>query len=289
MPDITTATEETQSALEDLNDFIAHSDGEDIAMMFLKAFLLLVICIIVKRLFMKSAKTILSRTKVDPSLQRFILAFIQVILWLVIIVMVATALKIDATPLLAALGVIGLALSLAVQDTLGNIAAGLNLILTRPFTVGDFVEIDGDAGKVLEIGMVHTKFQTPDHRHVVLPNNKVTAARLINYSAEPQRRVDIRFSADYNAPVEKVKALVTEMVQAHPQAFSDPAPTVRVESYGDSAIAYILRVWCQSEDYWELHYDLLEEVRGVFLQHDIQQPYPHLNVHIVQKDREETE
>jgi small conductance mechanosensitive channel len=256
-----------------------------IAMMFLKALLLLFACIIIKRILTTSFGKLLGRTRIEKGLHTFLKSTLNILLWFVIIFIVASALDINATPLIAAFSVVGLAISLAVQDSLSNLAGGINILASKVFVVGDYVEIGDDAGTVHDIGLVHTSLTTIDNRRIMVPNSKVMSVRVINYSTEPKRRVDLKFTASYDAPIEQVKKVMERLVSDHPKVIHDPEPMVRVVDYEDSAVKYMVRVWCKNEDYWELYYDLMEQIKPTFQENGISIPYPQMDVHIIQNNR----
>jgi len=153
---------------------------------------------------------------------------------------------------------------------------------TKPFMVGDYVEIGDAAGTVVEIGMVHTKLNTTDNCRLVLPNSTVVSTQVRNYSAEPSRRVDLVVGASYDAPAERVKETLLEVVHAHKKVLQDPEPFARMSKHGDSAVEYTVRVWCETADYLEVYYDLLEQIKTAFDAQGIGIPYPQVEVHLHQ-------
>lgn len=271
------ATEEIKAWYE---GFIGNGDLSDIAMRVLKIVLIFMACLVVKRLLLASFTKILSKTRMEKGLQNFLRSLCNVVLWLLTVIFVATALKIDITPMIAAFSILGLALTLAVQDSLSNLAGGINILMSRPFIVGDYIEIDQDGGTVYELGMIHTTLQTVDNRRIMLPNSKVMSARVINFSSEEQRRVDISFSVSYDAPIKQVQGAILAMIFAQEKTLQDPVPTVLVKEYGESAIAYTMRVWCGRDDYWDLYFDLLGGIKPALDAAGIEMTYPHLNVHL---------
>lgn len=255
-------------------------DFLDVSWVIGRTLLLLLVCLVVKRLILASMSRLLAKTRMERGLQTFVRGICNVLLWLTTIIILADSLQISMTLPLAAFGVVGLALSLAVQDSLSNLAGGINILASRPFVVGDYIEIDTDGGTVHEIGMIHTTLRTVDHRRIVLPNNKVMSARVINYSAETLRRVDLPFSTSYEASIASVQKAILDMLHENPHVIEEPAPEVIVKCYGESTIDYGLRAWCTREDYWELYYALLAEIKPALDLCAIEMSYPHLNVHL---------
>lgn len=159
------------------------------------------------------------------------------------------------------------------------------ILVSKPFVVGDFIEAGGVSGTVDDIGLVYTRMKTIDNKLIFVPNGQISGEKIINYTTQEQRRVDIKFDVSYDADPERVKALIREVVGAHAKALFTPAPFVRTASFNDSSVSYQLRVWCATEDYWDLYYDLLEQVRAAFDQSGIELTYNHLNVHLMDERR----
>lgn len=243
------------------------------------ALLLLVVCLVVKAILLKLLDRALDRlTQVEKSLHTFIRSMANILLWFVTLMVVADALGINASSLLALVGVLGLAVSLSVKDSLSNLAGGLTILGTRPFKVGDYVEIGSNSGTIQEIGLVYTSLTTVDNRRILVPNSVVVDAEVTNYTAEPLRRVDLKVTASYDAPVERVKQTIQEVVNAHELVLSDPPPFARLSEYGDSALEYVVRAWCANADYWTVYHDLLEQIKVAFDREGISIPYPHMEV-----------
>lgn len=257
-------------------------DPVEIALTILEPILILLICLLVKRILMKIVDKILKRSKVDKGIVGFVRTSVQIMLWLAIIIIVVNAIDINTTPLVAVFGAIGLAFSLAAQETLSNLAAGINILMTKPFSAGDYVDIDSDGGTVTEIGLVHTKLTTVDNKQVVLPNSKVIDARIINYAIEKTRRTEILVSASYDVPVTKAKSLLMSVINRHTEVLEYPESEVLVSDFDDSAVVYVVRVWALQENYWKLYYALLEEIKDEFDQQGITMKAPRMNIHIIE-------
>lgn len=240
---------------------------------------------LVIRLLMRMVDRMLERSKSVASIRSYIRTAIHVFLWILLALMLAGTLDVDVTSIIAVLSVAGLAVSMALQNTLSNLAGGLMILVTKPFAVGDYVEIDagGSSGVVAEIGLAYTKLTTYDGKRVSIPNSQVSAAKIINYTNENGRRVDLVFSASYNAPTGQVKEALMEAVDALPAVRRDPAPAVWITKYGSSSIDYVVRVWTSTEDYWNVYNALMEGVRESFARHGVEMTYDHLNVHVVEK------
>lgn len=278
-------TEETVESVQSwFSTLIGNSDAGDIALLVLKTLGILLVCLLAKRLLLISFSKILSKTRLEQGLRTFLRSVFNILFWLLTIIIVAGSLGISTTPLLAAFSVIGLALTLAVQDSLSNLAGGINILVSKPFVLGDYIEIDADSGTVCEIGMIHTCLQTVDNRRVMLPNSKVMSARVINYSTESLRRVDLAFSVSYDVPIAAVQAAILAMVAQEKRVLAEPAAAVvRVTDYGERGITYSMRAWCSQDDYWELYFDLLERIKPALEQEGLEMSYPNLTVHLRDK------
>ena len=242
---------------------------------------LIVACVVVSRLIMMVLNRFLKRDHLDRSLHTVIRSLVRILLIFISILIVADAIGIPVTSLLAVLSIAGLALSLAVQGVLSNLAGGNMLLWAKPFQVGDTVEVDGMLGQVKDITLVYTKLLTPDNKVVYLTNKAVSEAKLVNITGGEIRRVELTISASYDSPVEEVKAAIQRGIRAVPKALDTPEPLARVANFGASAIEYHVRVWCASQDYWEVLYDTNERIKAAFDEACVEMTYDHLHVHMV--------
>lgn len=238
-------------------------------------------CMVAMKIILKLTDRAFLKLEVEKSLHIFLHAALRVILWLITVCIVLDYVGVPMTSLVAVLGVIGLAVSLAIQGTLSNLAGGIQVLVSKPFKAGDFVEAGGISGTVKEVGLAYTKLTTIDNKVISVPNGQISSEKIINYTTAEQRRVDLKFDASYDDPSEKVIAVIKGVISAHPKALFTPEPFVRVSAYKDSSIEYSIRVWCATADYWDLYYDLLEQVKRAFDQAGIEIPYNHLNVHVI--------
>ena len=251
--------------------------------MVLHAVILLVICLVVVKILMRIVTRFLENSKLERSLHTFIRTGVKAVLLFLTVLIVAKALGIDVTSLIALLSVFGLAVSLAVQNSMSNVAGGIQVLSSQPFVVGDFVEAGGVSGTVADVGIFYTKIRTGDNKMIQVPNSQIANEKIVNYTAEEKRRVDLKFTASYDAPVETVKKALEEVVSGHPLVWDTPAPFVRVSNYGDSAIEYSARGWCATGDYWTVYFDVMEQVKVAFDKAGIEMTYPHINVHMMDK------
>ena len=247
----------------------------------LSALVVCVLGILTIRLLMALLKRTLASTKLEKAAHSLIISLARVALYVLLGLMVASALGIDITGIVALASVLTLALSLALQNMLTNVLGGFTLLTTHPFASGDYVEIAGQSGTVQEIGMTYTKLATPDNKIVSIPNSAVVAAQIVNYTVTATRRAEILVSASYDVPTQKVlDALV--LAGTVDNALLDPAPKAVISTYGDSAIQYSLRVWAKTDDFWDVYFLVNQRVKTIFDEQDITMTYPHLNVHLHQ-------
>lgn len=204
------------------------------------------------------------------------------IVFCIVVLVILSAFNVPVTAIVTLFSSVGLALSLTLKDTLSNFAEGFLLMVTKPFKVGDFIEVDGVSGTVSAIEIIHTKLKTPDNKVILIRNQEISDAVIINYSAEPTRRLDLTFSIGYSDDIEKAKKVVSDILDRHPLAHKEPAPTVRVIEHSASSIEIGVRVWVNTgDDYWELDFDLKEQVKEAFDKNKIDIPYPHMNINIL--------
>lgn len=228
---------------------------------------------------MKLLKKILENSKLDKAAHNLILTLVRTVLYILLGLILASGLGIDVTGIVALASVATLALSLALQNMLANVIGGFTLLYTRPFSSGDYVEIAGQSGTVMEVGMAYTKLTTPDNKLVSIPNSAVVAAEIVNYTVTGTRRIGFTYSISYDAdPNAVVEALL--LAAKDDRVLLDPAPFAALDSYGDSAISYVLRVWTKTEDYWDVYFDINRKVQDALKANGVQMTYPHLNVHI---------
>ncbi len=249
--------------------------------MVLRVILIFLICLVAIRVLRVVASKMLKRSKLDAALKSFVLSVIRAALWILAIIIIADSLGISTASLVAVLSIIGLALSLSVQNVMSNLFSGVTLLFTRPFKTGDFVEIGGRSGTVRSIGLFYTMIETGDKVAVSIPNSDVTSSSIRNYSASDRRRVDMEFCASYDSAPQRVKNAIAQAALKDGRIFGEPKPFVAVKSYGESAVTYVLRVWCASGDYWDVYFALNESVRESLNNNGVKMTYNHLNVHIV--------
>lgn len=249
----------------------------------LSAVVVAVICLVVIKILMKIVDRFLEKAaQIDGTVKSLIRVMLKVVFLFVAVIIVLGCLGIPVTSLIAVLSVFGLAISLAVQNFLSNVAGGLQLAASKPFKEGDFVDAGGCSGVVHEVGLFYTKLNSADNKLIQIPNSAIVASNIINYSSEDKRRVDLTVTASYDAPCELVKDVLARLVGEHPLTLATPTPQIAVMEYQDSAIKYVIRAWCANEDYWTVYFDLTERIKPAFDAAGIQMTYPHINVHMME-------
>lgn len=240
-------------------------------------------CMVLMKVLLRLLDRSFRRLEVEKSLHTFVRAALRVVLWLITLCVVLGYMGIEMTSIIAVLSVLGLALSLAIQGALSNLAGGIQLLVSKPFKADDYIEAGAVSGTVVAVGLVYTQLRTIDNKIISVPNGTIAGQTITNYNTQEQRRVDLKFTVSYDDPPEKVIACIRSVIAAHPKALSEPEPFVRLSAYLDSSIEYTLRVWSLTEDYWDLYFDLLEQIGAAFAREGIDITYNHLNVHVVEK------
>lgn len=246
----------------------------------ISAAILVIVCGILIKLILKAADRMLSRSRLDRAVHPFVRTIIKLVLLFVAIMLVAGTLGIDTSSLLALLSVAGLAVSLALQNLLSNMASAVILLTTKPFQIGHFIELGSVSGTVVKIGAICTDVQTLDSQIVHIPNSEITGSTVKNYTVSDCRRLVYDITASYDAPIETVKAALLRAAE-HPLRLDSPAPLARVSGYGESAVSYILCVWIRPKDYMDVYYDVMENIKREFDAAGVEMTYPHINVHNV--------
>lgn len=245
--------------------------------------LVLVLGFVIVKLIGGIFKRMMDKSKLRGATGNFLTSLVKTALLILYVIILLSMLGVDTTSLVAIFSVLTLAISLAVQGVISNLASGIMLVVTKPFEEGDFVDIGGTTGTVEEIKITCTKLQTPDNKVVTIPNSSVTAAVVTNYSTKGTRRLDLVVSAAYGTEVEAVKSAVLDVIARHSDVvFSEPAPMVRMTEHSSSSIDFTVRVWLNGADYWATNFDLKEEIYAEFNKRGIEIPFPQMDVHVKQ-------
>ena len=256
------------------------SQGVSLAMTVLKVVIIAVVGMLIIRIVMKIINKMLQKSKLEKAAFSLIKTLARTVMGILLALIIASALGIDVTGVVALASVVTLAISLAVQNMLANIVGGFTILYTHPFGSGDYVEIAGQSGTVKEIGMAYTKLITPDNKVVSIPNSAVVSAEIVNYTVTGTRRVSIDISASYDTPAQQV--IDTLIATANePTILTEPAaPTAFLTGYGESVINYSLRFWVKTDDYWDTYFAVNQKIKTAFEENGVAMSYPHLNVHL---------
>ena len=242
---------------------------------------------IVVKWLVKMSRKLMVRANLDPILINFFSTIANAILLLFVLIAALDQLGVDTTSMIAVLGAAGLAVGLALKDSLQNFAAGVMLILFRPFKIGDFVEAGGTAGVIESITIFNTIMKTGDNREVIVPNGLIYDDTITNYSAKDTRRIDMVFGIGYDDDLLKVKQLLTDIVTGHEKVMADPAPVIRVSELGDNSVNFDVRPWVAAADYWPVRSELIETIKLAFDENGISIPYPQMDIHFNNLDKEQ--
>ena len=230
--------------------------------------------------------SLLEKQEIDVTLTRFLRNIIYYALMAAVIVAAAGQLGINTASFLTIIGAAGLAVGLALKDSLANFASGVLLILFRPFKVGDFVEIAGESGSVQEITIFNTILHTPDNKLKIIPNGKISNDTITNVNANPTRRVDLVIGISYDDDIKAAHQLLKEIVAGVDRVLDEPETTIAVSELADSSVNFVVRPWVNTEDYWDVKFDLTEKIKLRFDEAGISIPYPQQDVHLHQINEE---
>ena len=227
-------------------------------------------------------RRLMKRSRSDETLIKFITSLTKTALLAILFIVVLNQLGVQTTSFVAIIGAAGLAIGFALQGSLSNFAAGVMLIIFRPFRAGDFVEAGGATGVVEEVGIFSTIMKTPDNKKIIIPNSGITGGNIVNYSAKETRRVDLVFGIGYEDDLKKAKQILERLVNEDNRILKDPAPVVAVSELADSSVNFVVRPWVKSADYWAVYWDLHEKVKLTFDAEGISITYPQQDVHMHQ-------
>ncbi len=231
----------------------------------------------------RGIKKMMTKRNVDATLIPFISNLVYILLLVFVIVAAIAQLGIQTTSFVAILGAAGLAVGLALQGSLSNFAAGVLMILFRPFKVGDYIEGGGAAGSVEAIKIFVTELKSPDNRAIIVPNATMMGGNIVNYSAKEMRRVDLTAGIGYGDDIDKARRVLDGILAADERILKDPAPKVAVVELGDSSVNFVVRPWVKTADYWDVYFDVTEQIKKRFDAEGVSIPFPQRDVHLFQE------
>lgn len=244
---------------------------------------LIIGCLIVIKIILSLFDKLVKRSKLDTLVFKILRTTLKAFLLFTATIIVLGSLGIPVSSLIALLSIIGVALSLAVQDFLSNVFGGIQIITNQPFKVGDYVEAGGCSGTVREVGLFYTKLDTPDKKLVQLPNSKIANDSIVNYSHAPRRRVEFLISVSYDDDTDKVREVLRQLLTEHPLVLKEEGimPVVHVKEFRDNDIGYTARAWVENKNYWTVYYDIMNKMKPTLDKNGITFSYPHVNVHMI--------
>lgn len=243
----------------------------------------LIACLALSRVLIRLFDRLISRSKhIEASLHSVLKTMLRILLYFLAIMFAAGTAGVPITSFLALFSVVGLAVSLAVQGVLSNLAGGVIILASKPFTLGDFIETEAVTGTVHEIGFLNTRMISPDGKMIFVPNSLLYNSKLINYTSSGTRRIDILLNLSYSCLPADVRSAALHAILSVEGILGDPAPQTLLENYAESCVQYTVRVWCPAQDYLDVRYALNEALHAAFREANLEFSYPHLNVHIQQ-------
>lgn len=218
--------------------------------------------------------------KLEKSVTAFILSFLNIALKCLVFVTALAYIGIPMTSVLTVFGTATLAIGLALQGGLTNMVGGIMILIFKPFKIGDYIEAGGESGTVLDITIFYTILLTPDNKKIVLPNGSLSNEPITNYSSEKKRRLDLDFSVSYDSDIDKVKEIIEGVLKKEKLVIKEDGIFVRLSKHDDSALVFTVRVWVENSNYWDLNFNILENVKKELDKNNIEIPYPQVDVHM---------
>lgn len=249
--------------------------------MILTAIIIFILGIIVSKIIGKLLVKAMEAKGVDSSIHSFIRTMVVFFINLIFILSAFSALNIDVSSFITAIGAAGITAGLGLQSSISQFASGIQIIVNKPFKNGDYIDIGDVSGSVQEIKMMHTTLLTADNKRVIVPNSTITSGNIINYNAEKKRRIDFTFPLSYDADFPKAKEALLDIIEKNDLILKNPEPLIAVKEHALSNLNIACLVWCDSNDYWDVYYYMQENVKSAFDKHGIPVPFDQLDVHIV--------
>ena len=254
--------------------------GSSIGISLLMALAILIVGRQLVKLILRLITVALEKSKVEDTVRIFVTNLLNTLLMILVFIAAINQLGIETTSIIAVLGAAGLAIGLALQGSLSNFAAGILIVIYRPYKVGDYIEAGNHAGTVKDIQIFSTVLKTPDNKIVVVPNGSIMNGSIVNYSDQDTRRIDLIISCSYEDDIDKVRSVLEDILKKEKRILKDPKPQIAVAELADSSVNFIFRPWVKRTDYLPVYYSLLEEVKKRFDKEGISIPYPQSDVHI---------
>jgi small conductance mechanosensitive channel len=231
-------------------------------------------------LVVRGLRKVMRKRGIEKTLETFVCNLVRVALLVVVIIAAISQLGIQTTSFIAIFGAAGLAVGLALQGSLSNFAAGVLIVLFRPYKVGDWIEGAGISGSVEQVQILTTVLKTGDNKQVIVPNSQIMGSIITNYSANDTRRVDMVVGVSYSDDIDKVRSTIRELIDADDRILDEPACTIAVSALADSSVNFVVRPWVKTSDYWPVMFDLTEAIKKRFDKEGISFPFPQQDVHL---------
>ena len=253
---------------------------QDVGLKLLISIALFIVCRFIIKAIVKALRTGKAAQKMEPTVAHFLANFVNIVLYIILSVTIIAIMGVPMASVIAAIASAGVAIGLALQGALSNFAGGIMILLFHPFRVGDFIEVDGFSGTVDDIDVFYTFLKTGDNKAVTVPNGSIMSNSVVNYSVNGTRRVELNIGVAYGSDIDRVKAILLEEASKHELVLKDPEPFCRLSAQGDSALNFVLRVWVNTADYWQVNFDLLEAMHKRLEAEEIEIPFPQVDVHM---------
>ena len=266
-----------ETAVEEATEFLAVYGLQVVA-----AIVILIIGRLVAGLARRGVGKLLARAHVDPTVSSFLMNLTYIMVMVFTVLAVLSKFGVQTASFIAVLGAAGFAVGFALQGSLANFAAGILILVLRPFKVGNFIDAGGVAGSVKEIRLFTTELATPDNVQILVPNGQIYGGVIKNFAANDTRRVDMVVGIGYDSSIQKAHELLKQIISEDKRVLADPAVTIAVAELADSSVNFVVRPWCKKEDYWALKFDLTERIKLVFDENGIEIPFPQRTVHMQQ-------
>lgn len=255
---------------------------QDVGLKLLVSILLFFIGRLTARALVKRFRNSRTAGKMEPTVAHFLANFVNIVIYTILAVTIIAVLGVPMASVVAAIASAGVAIGLALQGALSNFAGGIMILLFHPFRVGDYIEVDGFAGTVDDIDVFYTFLKTPDNKNITVPNGSIMSNEVVNYSTNGTRRVDWNFGVAYGSDIDRVKKILIEEASRHELVLKDPEPFCRLSEQGDSSLIFVLRVWVETANYWQVKFDVLEAVHKRLAAEGVEIPFPQMDVHVKQ-------
>jgi small conductance mechanosensitive channel len=258
----------------------AQTTGVAFGLKLLAALVIFYVGRIVARMLQKGLRKMLQTQAVDKILETFVCNLAYWAIMIFVIIAAINQVGVQTTSLIAVMGAAGLAVGLALQGSLSNFAAGVLIVIFRPYRVGDWVEAAGISGSVEQVQILTTILKTGDNKQIIVPNSQIMNSIITNYSANDTRRIDMIVGVSYSDDLDKVRKTLEELVASDERILKDPACTIAVSELADSSVNFVVRPWASTADYWSVKFDLTEAVKKRFDEEGISIPFPQRDVHL---------